>query len=445
MEDKSSIRYYNGTDLVQLAKDYTWQIADRMKSRDWIGFLANGESYRNNSGLATEGCAVAFAYAASHITGDNRFLNYFEFNLLCPYPPYPPFVTPPIVQFYDLAHAGTPCVHKQFIMSAWKNKYIFFPLNNDFSQSLTLCLAALGNTAWGGNITGSISSYESSPFFFGLLNHYLFYPTTSLPNVSTAAIKNAPFQGPMHNPQTSFYIDNTNQVSGWKASNKFIRYNDANNGGGYGDFNGLDFMLLYNLLWLTNSVNKDVSYFDGHIIDTNNDINQSGSVYRDGPVHLSSKIKPDINNNSTSVYVQSANEIDLIEGFETLVNTDVTLQTKPFSDPSFQSRPIPAEDLCRGFDFTITPSSCCRNESPMIMANRLDSGYGNVSYTWVVKKEADNSMVNVITLGSNVITFDVTPGLYLITGTASIGGTVCHSRNTIFTIHEYGQGDCQHK
>jgi len=131
---------------------------------------------------------------------------------------------------------------------------------------------------------------------------------------------------------------------GWMASNRWIRPQTADDGmdeegNKPGEFNGLDFMLLYNLYWLVGEGHGglfNTYYANLDILDINNDINQSGSVYLKGQVDLASIISPEPKLNYADVYIRSDTEINLLPGFETENYTDIFLDIAPIEGCNYR-------------------------------------------------------------------------------------------------------------
>jgi len=102
-----------------------------------------------------------------------------------------------------------------------------------------------------------------------------------------------------------------------------------------GEWNGLDFMLLYNLYWLVgwdHGGQFETTYKNLHVLDTNNDIITSGDVYLKGPIDLVSKI-----HGSNKVYIRSDTEINLLPGFEAEVGSDIFLDVAPIDGCNYRS------------------------------------------------------------------------------------------------------------
>jgi hypothetical protein len=253
-----------------------------------------------------------------------------------------------------------------------------------------LSLAAVGNTAWSNSndIYSSIKSYAQeygNMNVFTLLSHYLYGSTDASNDMALTCasdLNNAPFQGPMFHPQTSFPIDSLNQIPGWEGNNKYYQPL-SQNGTSYGEFNGLDYMLMYNLFWLDKGTGGTipgyVPYTYGNILDTNNPITTSGTVYRDGPIHFASAISPPSSGSST-VVMQSSYEINLLPGFQTTNGADITLQTKPLGTNDGASFvPVDNEDLCLSFTPTFYGASTetnagCPNATPTITLTNNQAG-----------------------------------------------------------------------
>ncbi len=393
--------------LINLAQGYTTKIANFFTVNScspYIGcYPGTQQTYPNSDALVAvgslSGTAYAFSYAADHILSNPlgvdinngaTYMNYESNNDDCNAPldaggsnniggylgdagncvvdllegasdiindltAWTGLVNP-VVNYLSSIEYRWWCT--PFFMSKvnWPNKH-------DYTVSLTLCFAAVGNTAFlhfdGGNdvfpdLQGYATTYNMP--IYALLNHYLYSQDDDRDLLATCYndLESAPFQGPMFQPATTFPIDDFNQVAGWEGTNKYIRPLSQNGtNGGIGDYTGLDYMLMYNLFWLDNESwlnNYGSKYTYGNILDTNNPITTSGSVYRDGPIHFASTISPPAGSATSNVVIQSSYEINLLPGFETTKGADVTLQTKPFgTEDGATFLSIPGSELCSQF------------------------------------------------------------------------------------------------
>ncbi len=429
LNDVPALKNYNGTDLVaDLAQTYTRAIADLFLKNDWYGKLDTGVGYDKWDGLRS-GCAFPFAWSATHITGDSKYVDAFC-NWTC----------------VDNAHIEQ--LFKAYpddifgINGAGDFSHLW-EIKNDFAIALAICYAAVGQTAWASNIGGSIDD-QSSKYdmdLFALLYHCIYSPavTDNLKTKLLSYIKSAPFQGPMYYPTpTNVSSRDLSGVPEWRGTNRFCRPLKKNGTStSHGEFNGLDFMLLYNMFWLINPGPDYIqtSYEYGHILDTNNDINKSGTVYRDAPIFLASKIMPDPNNGSSTVFMKSTYEIDLLPGFQTGNNTDLTLKVAPIGKvdgSNFTTSTI--SDLGGGYDFEITGelTPCAATTSSVWVYPACP--YSGVVYSWSARGEH----VGYGTIGN----FPILPGnSYDITCSVYINGTLIKTHHATLVDQDLSQCD----
>ena len=128
------------------------------------------------------------------------------------------------------------------------------------------------------------------------------------------------------------------------APNRWIRPQTADDGYDEeglnpGEFNGLDFMMLYNLYWLVGEGHNGLfyaNYTNLDILDINNDIYESGEVYLKNQVDLASVIGPNPKYNYAGIYFRSDTEINLLPGFETENNTDIFLDIAPIEECNYR-------------------------------------------------------------------------------------------------------------
>jgi len=337
-------RYYfddltgSQVDFVGLAQYSTELIADRLMGNVWQGYLVHDgerEPYDKCCNQWLEMNCYGLASAAYQITGKPEYLSWFT-------------------QLYPAAGAEQ--------IEGWEMKGLYldigheymwnrWSIGNDFNIALILSYAAVADN-WQillplpKNITYDAMVSYGNDFhleFYALLNHYLHNKSYSEDNISELY------------PKLEEYIHmakcdgNYNQplgdvtkpgVPGWMASNRWIRPIKADDGidkDGFivrGDFNGLDFMLLYNLYYLValghgGMFDPYTFYTNLNMLDTNNDIHRSGAVYLKDQVDLASKIGPEPVTNYGDIYIRSDTEINLLPGFETENNTDIFLDIAP--------------------------------------------------------------------------------------------------------------------
>jgi len=183
-------------------------------------------------------------------------------------------------------------------------------------------------------------------------------------------------------------------------------------------------------------------YVTGNILDTNNPITTSGTVYRDGPIHLASTISPPSSSGSSKVVMQSSYEIDLLGGFQTVNGADITFSTQPLTS-------INGTNL----NITPTPFSPCPSNAVLYIAGQTqlttattaDLYAGNYFQdvyppssticTWNIYN-ASNSGGNVLVyqnLTGQNISFNVNPGTtYYVTLSYTINGVQCPATTPVY-------------
>ena len=331
------VRYYFDestgleVDFVGIVQYYTELIADRLMDHYWVGYIeveGDREPYEMCCEQALDLTYHGIAASAYYITGKNEYLSWFVTN-----PLGPNFIAGWQVKG---EYEGAGAV---WMMAKMLNGI-------DFSVALCLAYAAMADN-WlellppplpPNNVTfEALESYGNSfnMEIYALLNHYLHRKNHNQDDISALYPE---FEGYIYlarcDGNYNYPLGDVTKPGafGWRATNRWIRPLKADDGidpdGNtvYGDFNGLDFMLLYNLYWLVAEGHDgqfSTSYTNRYILDTNNDISTSGIVYLKDGIDLASKIGPHPKNNYADVSVISDTEINLLPGFETENNTDI--------------------------------------------------------------------------------------------------------------------------
>jgi len=345
LSDIGAARYYEGHDLVQMAHDYTLQITAELMNNNWLSLLyvplpppVISPFHNLSEELVTELNAFGLANAATYITENLDFIDWFPDN--------PAIGAPQVIGWNEKGFYNG--IGNELMWHLWS-------ITNDHAIALILSFAAVGNS-WRAllpiphDITYDALKEYGEDFhmeIYALLNHFLYERNYGSDNISALYPK---FEEYIHvakcdgNYNQPLGDETKTGAPGWMASNRWIRPQTADDGmdeegNKPGEFNGLDFMLLYNLYWLVGEGHGglfNTYYANLDILDINNDINQSGSVYLKGQVDLASIISPEPKLNYADVYIRSDTEINLLPGFETENYTDIFLDIAPIEGCNYR-------------------------------------------------------------------------------------------------------------
>ncbi len=329
-------------DFVGMVQYCTELIADRLMGNFWQGYLIEDgerEPYEKCCNQWIEMNSYGLASAAYQITGKTEYLDWFTHN---------PLYGPVQIEGWNVKgfYEGT---GNEYMWNRWY-------YGDDFAIALILAFAAVANN-WQvfiplpKNITFDALVEYGEDFYmeiYAMLNHFLHDKSYSQDNIADLypkfeeCIHVAKCDGNYNHPLGD---ETRTGVPGWMASNRWIRSEtaeDSYDGDIFqrGEWNGLDFMLLYNLYYLVALGHGglfETFYTNLNILDTNNDIRRSGAVYIKDQIDLASTIGPDPGTNYADVYIRSDTEINLLPGFETENNTDIFLDIAPIEGCNYRS------------------------------------------------------------------------------------------------------------
>jgi hypothetical protein len=361
---------YQGYNFVQQAINYTNKIASRLDNNFWVGHLENGESYQNNTNFVEEHTAYGAAKAAEWITG-NSYTSKFGFTSplftqISGWQKYgDPFNGPPIMSgiYFGAKIDFTPALLQAYaaIGSSWE--YGLIAVRKDYTITVPgTCVRYI----WGvpfpypcvrSEVTVRCYSYElNAPGFlidlpvvgcspvplpsvvvpvtnsalssygitykqhiYALLHEYLHgIPNKIESNVYASMINNAPCDGPHHKPQNN---PTDAGVNGWRASNRWVRplhgdgFNDYDNVETEGEYNGLDYMLLYNLYLLSRG-NSGISEYKNRLNQVSaSTITAAGKYWSYETLDFSGVISSTPSTNANVVEIAANETVTLKPGF----------------------------------------------------------------------------------------------------------------------------------
>jgi hypothetical protein len=130
---------------------------------------------------------------------------------------------------------------------------------------------------------------------------------------------------------------------------------------------------------------------------------------------------------SSSVYMKSSFEINLLGGFETTNNTDILLEAKPMINPDGSDfRTVSSSDICNGFDFQL-------GYIPIIGIKANCNEPESANITWTVQDDYSKNTYS----GSSItvpVPFSHNNDVYHVTCTANINGIQCTKSYGIMPI-----------
>ena len=353
---------YNGYNFADRAIEYTHLITSYLEGNDWEGKLEDGSHYDDWQTFKTEGTAYGVAKAAQKTTGVNyssALVSGGAFPLQLSRwqelgnPGIGPGIldvavfhnkidfTAALIQSYAAVGSswelGLIPVAKQKVVPVLfvcRSGIFFYPCIREvtipcYTYELNLPGSPINLPVFGCfpqlpfsslPITGKMLDFYGNRYgqqFFPLLHEYLHNQNSLLSSsVFTSRISDAPCEGPHR------YDDNTG-VAGWRADNRWTRSLVATNGindldpipGNNATFNGLDYMLIYNLYLLTRGVGN-VSYENLMRPASANNITSAGKYWAYESLELSGTV---VNNSSTAnaaVELTANKQIRLVTGFK---------------------------------------------------------------------------------------------------------------------------------
>ncbi|MBL0740741.1 T9SS type A sorting domain-containing protein [Chryseolinea lacunae] len=278
---------YGGYDFSAKAQAYTNRITKWYENHGWFGKLANGEMFENGDNIFTEWNSYGLVAAAEKITGENYStalppLSKERWYELCD-----PLAGPPIMSLiYDFKKQDFQAAlimtyaavgnSWQYAISPKKRKtlipgLIFWEFDVDL-PGLKISFPPIGPLPDIGdppsvkfsNVTDNfLTSYglKQHQEVYALLNEYLNDNSTTIGSDYFAhIITGAPCEGPHHRPASDV---NDVGLNGWRGVSRWERPQSAdgyidykNLGETSGKFNGLDYMLLYNIYMLSRGSNE---------------------------------------------------------------------------------------------------------------------------------------------------------------------------------------------
>lgn len=318
-----------GLSLRNYAISIAEKVGDRFAAKNWWGRLENGGNYENGRVFRDEFVAYGFAKAFDEIVG-KKTSNLSTLGLKVPY----------YVESLDesknaqlLGWIGRPDVS---VLDP-----VYYSQDHDFTVAYTLLTAAIGDS-WGLSTEGKLYYFGNR---YGMEIYHMIFDGLRDSNLSSSRkrdlreriashLLSAPGEGPYNRGDGA-----SNGVAGWRSENRYWRSLWAVNGRGGRNqyrYNGLDYMLAYNLLWLLDPGRSTVSdYTYGNILDLNNDIAQAGQGFLLENVYLASRIA----NSSGTVDINSAQEVRMLPGFVAQNGSNVHVTAEPFSTlTSYRSR-----------------------------------------------------------------------------------------------------------
>lgn len=276
---------------------YVDKIASYLKNNFWFGLLENGEPYENGSRFVLEFTCYGISKAAENITGltynlgPGLDLHFTGWNNYADLVTGTPLMDEIIARKRDF----TTALLQNFaaVGSSWEygltpvSAIVNVPMPSvcvnwiGFVPVAYPCIIEVPIRMWSYqlsvpgfdaplgwhpyelpkltlNVTSERLAHYGTRYgqqIFSSLHEYLHGEPSLIPNdVFIDMINTAPCNGPHHMPSTD---QNDVGINGWRANNRFCRplkadgWNDFDNTYTYGEFNGLDYMLLHNLYALT--------------------------------------------------------------------------------------------------------------------------------------------------------------------------------------------------
>lgn len=285
---------YQGYNFRTNAMLFADKIASRLEGNDWVGRLENGEVYEHGNTFLDEFTALGVARAAEKITGQSYLLEIDEPNITG-WNMYADLIygedIMDIINFYNHVDFTSALIQSYAAVgSSWE--YGIVPVKTilpvpvlsvcfEFGIIAYPCLIEIPVEMWSYqlnvplvdvplgwhpfelpdlvvNVTSERLAHYGTNYsqqIFSLLHEYLHSESSTISNTTFIdMINSAPCNGPHHKP---YYDQNDVGVNGWRAGNRFCRplnadgWNDYDTTYTYGEFNGLDYMLLHNLYLLS--------------------------------------------------------------------------------------------------------------------------------------------------------------------------------------------------
>jgi len=263
--ENTSLAFINGNqsynvNLRQMAINATDRIMMRLQAFEWKIYKPDGTAVPNGSGGDCQGFSFGFAKAGGYINYPAAYL--------------------PIPEMYSVWKSG-------------QNTRASYTCPQYRNARICLELASIGNS-WeinnqnttadgikfqGDYDAGSVPICGSYPanhngfdLFYGMLHRYLYnYDLQENPIVDLCKVRDilnsAPFDGPFYHDDTCPEVGGTitsKAPAGWRSTLRFsVEVPTLNTGqcGFRGNYNGLDYMLMHNLYFLTSTLPTAAPYY----------------------------------------------------------------------------------------------------------------------------------------------------------------------------------------
>ncbi|SHG73779.1 hypothetical protein SAMN04488109_1623 [Chryseolinea serpens] len=338
---------YQGYNFGQHAVNYTDLIANRLNVNFWMGKLPNGLTYKDGN-FITELNAYGIAKAAQWITGQDYTQNLDAFSrdrweTLCD-----PLVGPEIMDqtYWNSQKDYTTALQMTYAAIGHSWEYAIAPEEHDVDvlgvtvaieyhyhisiPGLQMSLPTIVLHPWDPappSITMNVTSKfltlygnDLNQQIYPLLHEYLNGDGTELSNAYfTTIIQGAPCEGPQHKPSNNI---NALGVNGWRGDSRWERPLSAdglvdidNNAETGGKFNGLDYLLMYNLYMLTRG-GGDTSYKNALNTVSSVNITSPGKYWSYETLETSGIIANNANTAVTPVEISANKTISLKPGFK---------------------------------------------------------------------------------------------------------------------------------
>jgi hypothetical protein len=371
---------YQGYNFVQQAINYTHKITSRLDNNNWLGQLENGESYQNYSRFTDEHTSYGVAKAAQWITGNNytskfngvgplltqisgwqkygdpingplimNALNFttkvdytsallqayaaigssWEYGLIATRKDYKITVPGMCTRYVLGVPVAYPCTKSEVNVRCYSYELNApgFLINLPFIGCSPVALPAVTVPVTNDALSAYGISYKQH--IFALLHEYLHgVPNKILSNTYAVMINNAPCEGPYHRPQIN---ESGVGADGWRGSNRWVRplqadgHNDLDEVDTRGEFNGLDYMLLYNLYLLSRG-NSGISDYKNRLNQVSaTTISAAGKYWSYETLDYSGMIQNTTSTNTNPVEIVANKMVTLKPGFSAQAGSKVKI------------------------------------------------------------------------------------------------------------------------
>ena len=149
----------------------------------------------------------------------------------------------------------------------------------------------------------TVATYEHLPLLWSVLQNDYSNITQTDRNIILNLLNSAPACGP-------YYFDGSHNGGDWSSDSRLVWPENNRTGSNHGEFNGLDYMLLHNLYWLSNPVivPKDFRLYtdDVRFPQVPFSITASNNIYCEQPV----------TQNGNTIQLYAGNSVELDPGFQ---------------------------------------------------------------------------------------------------------------------------------